>query len=128
MLPGLLIRWLVNAGALWLIAYAIEGIEVSGPLAAIVAAAVLGIINAILRPIFILLTLPINILTLGLFTFILNGFMLYLAGTLVRGFEVQGFWAAVFGALVLSIVSGLTTAFLSDEGRIRRIHVNIDRR
>lgn len=126
-MTGLLIRWLVNAGALWLIAYVIEGITVSGPLAAIVAAAVLGIINAILRPIFILLTLPINILTLGLFTFILNGFMLYLAGTLVRGFEVHGFWAAVFGALVLSIVSGLTTAFLSDEGRIRRIHVNIDR-
>jgi putative membrane protein len=125
-MKGLLIRWLVNAAALWLIAYMIEGIEVSGPLAAIVAAAVLGIINAILRPIFILLTLPINILTLGLFTFILNGFMLYLAGTLVRGFEVHGFWAAVFGALILSIISALTTAFLSDDGRFKRIHVHID--
>ena len=124
---GLLIRWLINAAALWLIAFVIEGIEVAGPLAAIVAAAVLGIINAVLRPIFILLTLPINILTLGLFTFILNGFMLYLASTLVRGFEVQGFWAAVFGALILSIVSALTTAFLSDEGRIKRIHVHIER-
>src|SRR3989304_3072160 len=118
-MTGLLIRWLVNAGALWLIAYAIEGIEVSGFLPAIVAAAVLGIINAILRPIFSLLTLPINILTLGLFTFVLNGFMLYLAGTLVRGFEVHGFWAAVFGALVLSIIRGLMTALLSDEGHIR---------
>jgi putative membrane protein len=126
-MPGLLIRWIVNALALWVIAYAIEGIEVSGPLAAIIAAAVLGIINAILRPIFILLTLPINILTLGLFTFLLNGFMLYLASTLVRGFEVHGVWAAVFGALILSIVSGLTTAFLSDEGRIKRIHVHIER-
>jgi putative membrane protein len=125
-MTGLLIRWLVNAGALWLIAYAIEGIEVSGPLAAIIAAAVLGIINAILRPILILLTLPINLLTLGLFTFIINGGMLYLAGTLVRGFEVHGFWAAVFGALILSIVSALTTAFLSDDGRIRRIHVHIE--
>jgi putative membrane protein len=124
---GLLIRWLINAAALWLIANIIEGIEVSGFLPAIVAAAVLGIINAILRPIFILLTLPINILTLGLFTFILNGFMFYLAGTLVRGFEVHGFWAAVFGALILSIVSGLTTAFLSDEGHIRRIQIQVDR-
>lgn len=124
---GLLIRWLINAAALWLIAFVIEGIEVAGPLAAIVAAAVLGIINAVLRPIFILLTLPINILTLGLFTFILNGFMLYLASTLVRGFDIHGFWAAVFGALILSIVSALTTAFLSDEGHIRRIHVHLER-
>jgi len=126
-MKGLLIRWLVNAGALWLIAYVIEGIEVQGFLAALVASAVLGIINAVLRPIFILLTLPINLLTLGLFTFILNGFMLYLAGTLVRGFAVHGFWAAVFGALILSIISALTTAFLSDDGRFRRIHVHIER-
>jgi len=104
----------------------IKGIEVQSVLAALVAAAVLGIINAILRPIFILLTLPINILTLGLFTFLLNGFMLYLAGTLVRGFEVHGFWAPVFGALILSIVSALTTAFLSDDGRFQRIHIHID--
>lgn len=126
-MKGLLIRWLVNAGALWLIAYVIEGIEIQGVLAALVASAVLGIINAVLRPIFILLTLPINLLTLGLFTFILNGFMLYLAGTLVRGFAVHGFWAAVFGALILSIISALTTAFLSDDGRFRRIHVHIER-
>jgi putative membrane protein len=124
---GLLIRWIVNAGALWLIAYVIKGIEVQGFLAALIASAVLGIINAVLRPIFILLTLPINLLTLGLFTFILNGFMLYLAGTLVRGFAVHGFWAAVFGALILSIISALTTAFLSDDGRVRRIHVHIER-
>ena len=125
-MKGLLIRWLINAGALWLIALMIKGIEVQSVLAALVAAAVLGIINAILRPIFILLTLPINILTLGLFTFLLNGFMLYLAGTLVRGFEVHGFWAPVFGALILSIVSALTTAFLSDDGRFQRIHIHID--
>jgi len=124
---GLLIRWLVNAGALWLIASFIKGIEVQSLLAALVASAVLGIINALLRPLFILLTLPINILTLGLFTFLLNGFMLYLAGTLVRGFEVHGFWAPVFGALILSIVSALTTAFLSDDGRFQRIHIHIDR-
>ena len=125
-MKGLLIRWLINAGALWLIALMIKGIEVQSFLSALVAAAVLGIINAILRPIFILLTLPINILTLGLFTFLLNGFMLYLTSMLVRGFEVHGFWAPVFGALILSIVSALTTAFLSDEGRFERIQIHID--
>ena len=125
-MKGLLIRWIINAGALWLIAFVIKGIEVQSFLSALVAAAVLGVINAILRPIFILLTLPINLLTLGLFTFLLNGFMLYLAGTLVRGFEVHGFWAPVFGALILSIVSGLTTAFLNDDGRFQRIHIHID--
>ena len=125
-MKGLIIRWLINAGALWLIALMIKGIEVQSVLAALIAAAVLGIINAVLRPIFILLTLPINLLTLGLFTFLLNGFMLYLTGSLVRGFEVHGFWAPVFGALILSIVSALTTAFLSDDGRIQRIHIRID--
>jgi putative membrane protein len=124
---GLLIRWIVNAGALWLIASVIKGIEVQSVFSALVAAAVLGVINAILRPIFILLTLPINLITLGLFTFLLNGFMLYLASTLVRGFEIHGFWAPVFGALILSLVSALTTAFLSDEGRFQRIHIRIDR-
>jgi putative membrane protein len=124
---GLLIRWIVNAGALWLIASVIKGIEVQSVFSALVAAAVLGVINAILRPIFILLTLPINLITLGLFTFLLNGFMLYLASTLVRGFEIHGFWAPVFGALILSLVSALTTAFLSDEGRFERIHIRIDR-
>ena len=125
-MKGLLIRWLINAGALWLIAFMIKGIEVQSVLAALVAAAVLGIINAILRPIFIVLTLPINILTLGLFTFLLNGFMLYLTSALVRGFDVHGFWAPVFGALILSIVSALTTAFLGDDGRFQRIHIHID--
>jgi len=125
-MKGLLIRWLINAATLWLIAYFINGIEVNSVLAALIAAAVLGIVNAILRPIFILLTLPITLLTLGLFIFLLNGFMLYLVGTLVRGFEVHGFWAAVFGALILSIVSALTTAFLHDDGSFRRIHIHID--
>ena len=126
-MKGLLIRWSINAGALWLLASVIDGIAVDGFLAAIVAAAVLGIINAIIRPVFLVLTLPINILSLGLFTFVLNGFMLYLAGVLVTGFEVHGFFAPIFGALMLSIVIGITTYFLSDEGRVRSMDVKVDR-
>lgn len=101
----ILIRWLVNAGALLFLSYAFRGIEVDGILPALVAAAVLGTINTIIRPILLILTLPINIVSLGLFTFILNGAMLALTAKIVKGFSVGGFWAAVFGALFLSIIS-----------------------
>ncbi len=116
-MPGFLIRWLINAVALLLISRVIRGIEVEGVVAALAAAAVLGIFNAVLRPILLILTLPLTLLTLGFFALVLNGFMLYLVGTLVRGFSVHGFWAAVFGALLLSMVSGLANAFINDQGR-----------
>jgi len=114
---GILIRWLVNAGGLLLISYGIEGIEVDGIPPALIAAAVLGIMNAVIRPILLILTLPINILTLGLFTFILNGAMLYLTAQVVRGFSVSGFWSAVLGALILSIISGVMSLFIEDVAR-----------
>ncbi len=111
---GILIRWLVNAGALILVSYLIRGIEVDGVAPALIAAAVLGIINAIIRPILLILTLPINILTLGLFTFIINGAMLALTAKVVRGFSVSGFWSAVLGALLLSVISGLLSFLIED--------------
>lgn len=117
MFRGILIRWLVNAGGLFLISYALEGIEVEGALPALIAAAVLGIINAIIRPILLILTLPINILTLGLFTLVLNGAMLALAAQVVRGFTVSGFWSAVLGALLLSILSSVMSFFIEDIAR-----------
>lgn len=119
MLRGILIRWLVNAGGLFLISYALEGIEVEGVFPALIAAAVLGIINAIIRPILLILTLPINILTLGLFTLVLNGAMLALAAQVVRGFTVSGFWSAVLGALLLSILSSVMSFFIEDIARPR---------
>ena len=122
-MKGLLIRWLITAGALVLISQVIEGIEVDNLQAAFVAAAVLGIINAVLRPILLILTLPITILTLGLFALIINGLMLYIAGTVVKGFHVTGFWSAVFGALFLSLISWIANAFISDRGRIEYIDV-----
>jgi putative membrane protein len=122
-MKGLLIRWVINALALILISKVIKGIEVDTILAAFVAGAVLGVINAVLRPILILLTLPITILTLGLFALVINGFMLYIAGTIVKGFHVSGFWPSVFGALFLSLISWIANAFISDRGRIEYIEV-----
>ncbi len=123
---GLLIRWMINSGALLIISYVLRGIEVQGILPAFAAAAVLGIVNAVIRPLVMILTFPINILTLGLFTFIINGAMLYLVGKLVRGFTVTSFWSAVLGALLLSIISWSVNAFISDEGRIRTIRVHFE--
>jgi putative membrane protein len=122
-MKGLLIRWVINALALILISKVIKGIEVDNILAAFVAAAVLGVINAVLRPVLILLTLPITILTLGFFALAINGFMLYIAGSVVKGFHVSGFWPSVFGALFLSVISWIANAFINDRGRIEYIEL-----
>jgi putative membrane protein len=127
-MKGLLIRWVINALALVTISQFIRGIHVESLLAAFIAAAVLGVINAILRPILLILTLPITILTLGLFALVINGFMLYIAGSVVEGFYVTGFWAAFFGAMFLSVISWIANAFISDRGRIEYIEVQNHRR
>lgn len=115
---GFLVRVLVNAMAILVAAAVVPGIEVSGAGAALGAGLVLGLINALIRPILLLLTLPLTLLTLGLFLFVLNAFCLWLTSTLVKGFAVQGFGAALLGALLVSVVSWLLTAFLSDRGQI----------
>jgi len=114
---------LINAAALWVAASLIPGIALGGLGHTLLAALVLGIINAVVRPILIFLTLPITLVTLGLFIFVLNAFCLWLTSRLVPGFEVHGFGAAFLGALVISAVSWVLTAFLSDAGRVRRIEV-----
>ncbi len=115
---GFLIRVLANALAILAAAYVLPGIEVSGGLALLAAGLVLALINAVVRPILLLLTLPITLVTLGLFLFVLNAFCLWLTSELVKGFEVSGFWPAVFGALFVSVVSWLVNAFLSDRGHV----------
>ncbi|MBI4587779.1 MAG: phage holin family protein [Candidatus Rokubacteria bacterium] len=115
---GFLVRVLVNALAIFLAAAVVPGIEIRGVLSALGAGLVLGLVNAVVRPILLVLTLPLTLMTLGLFLFVLNGLCLWLTALLVKGFEVHGFWAAVFGALIVSVVSWLLTAFLSDRGRI----------
>ena len=118
---GFLLRLVVNAAALWVAAQLVPGIVVAGLTPLFLAALVLGLINAVVRPILVILTLPLTLVTLGLFIFVLNAFCLWLTSRIVPGFEVQTFGAALVGALVVSIVSWLLTAFVSDTGRWRRM-------
>jgi len=107
-----LIRLVVNAIALLIVAYLLPGVHVSSFVGALVAALVLGIVNAVLRPILVILTLPVVILTLGLFTLVINAITFYLVGQLGIGLEVHGFWSAFFGAIVLSIVSYILSSLV----------------
>ena len=120
---GLALRWIVTAVALWLTSLIVNGIEVNGILSLFFAAVVLGIFNAILRPLVLVITFPINLLTLGLFTLVINGLMLKLTSDVVRGFTVTGFWSAVIGALLLSAISFALNLFINDAGRIEYLYV-----
>ncbi len=126
-MAGILIRWLTTTAAIVATAYLLDGIQVSGFFSAVFAGAVLGILNAVLRPIALLLTLPINILSLGLFTFIINALMLKMASGLIPGFGVYGFWTAIFGSLLISFISWLLNSFIGEQGTVSSIHVQHDR-
>ncbi len=115
---GFLLRVLINAVAIYLAAAIVPGLEITGLPAALGAGLVLGLINAIVRPVLVVLTLPVTLLTLGLFLFVLNGLCLWLTSVVVKSFEVHSFGAAVLGALLVSVVSWILTAFVSDRGRI----------
>jgi putative membrane protein len=114
-----LIRVIVNAIALIIVAYLFKdhGVTVTGPVGALVAAFVLGIVNAILRPILVILTLPIQIVTLGLFTLIINGVLFYWVGHWNIGLVVDGFWPAFWAAIVLGIVSFALSSLLRGADR-----------
>jgi len=113
----MLIRWIVNTLALLLVANVVPNIHYRSWVTLAIAAAVLGLLNVLVRPILYLITLPITILTLGLFLVILNAVMLKLAAALVPGFDVNGWWAAILGSLLLSIVSMVTDSIGRDEKR-----------
>ncbi|MDP2939959.1 MAG: phage holin family protein [Candidatus Omnitrophota bacterium] len=121
---GVLIKWVINSLAILIVTYIVKGIEVASPITAIVAAFVLGIINAFLRPCIILITLPINIFTLGVFTFFINGFLFYFVSKIVKGFVVTGFWPAFFGALLFSIISFLLSLLINKEGKLEIKFIN----
>ena len=108
----LLLIWLLNACALLAVAYLVPSIEAAAFGSALLAALVLGLVNTVLRPLLILLTLPATLLTLGLFLFVLNGLMFWLAGSMLEGFVVSGFWPAVFGAIIYSILSSILSSLL----------------
>ena len=117
-MTGILLRWLILTAAILAAAYLLDGIEVRDFLSALLAAAALGILNAVFRPVLILLTLPLNILSLGLFTFVINALLLKMASGLIDGFAVHGFWTALFGALIITLVSALLNALTGrDRGR-----------
>lgn len=118
---GIFLRWIFLTFAITVASYLLEGIHVSGFFSALFAAALLGILNAVFRPILIILTLPINILTLGLFTFVINAVMLMMVSGVISGFEVKGFWSAVFGSLLISIVSWLLNSFIGEGGQVKVI-------
>jgi putative membrane protein len=107
---GILIRWLIYAVAIMLLTYVVPGISVKNFYSALLAALVLGLVNAVIRPLLILLTLPVNILTLGLFTLVINALMLWLVSSIVKGFDVKNFVAAFLGALILWLVGWITNA------------------
>jgi len=116
-IKSLLAKWAVNAIALLIVVKTIKGLNITaegtdGLIVLFVAAAVIGIINAFLKPVVLLLTLPINILSFGLFTLIINAIMFGLAGYLVKGFEVTSFWGAIIGSIVFSIVSMIAGIFI----------------
>ena len=108
----LLLTWLINALALLAIKYIMPSITVDSFVTALIVAVVLGLINTLIRPIFVILTLPVTILTLGLFIFVINGLLFWAAGSFVPGFHVDGFWSGVFGAIIYSVISWALSALL----------------
>jgi len=110
---GFLIRWGINALALYLTTLIVPGVKVPTFGAAVVSALVLGIVNAVIRPVILLLTLPLNILTLGLFTLVVNTLMLYIVSSVTQ-LHLENFWAAFLGAIVLSVVSAILSRLIVD--------------
>jgi putative membrane protein len=109
----LLITWLLNAGALLAVAYLLPAIHVDSIGTALVAALVLGLVNTVIRPLLVLLTLPVTLLSLGLFIFVINGLLFWFVGSILAGFRVDGFWPATFGAIAYSLVSWALNGLLN---------------
>lgn len=104
----LLFRWLINAITLLIVSQIVPGFGIDSLYHALVAALVLGLVNALVRPLLFILTLPVTIVTLGLFSFVINALMIWLASTVVKGFEVDGFVPALLAAMILWVISLLT--------------------
>ena len=125
---GILLRWLILTLAIMTAAYLFSGIHVNGFGSALFAALVLGILNAFFRPILLILTLPINVLSLGLFTFVINAVLLLMTSGVIGGLVVDGFGSAVFGSLIISLVSLLLSSFVSNRGRVQSLDIELQRR
>lgn len=111
----LLAVWIINAASLFLVGSLISGIQLGGFGAAMIAALVLGLVNTLIRPILVILTLPVTLLTLGLFIFIINALLFLFVGNLLQGFVVQGFGAALLGSILYSVISWILSSVLLGE-------------
>ncbi|MEQ9005807.1 MAG: phage holin family protein [Pseudomonadales bacterium] len=114
---GILLRIVINALALWLAATLVPGIHASDGASLIWAAVLLGVVNAVIRPLVVILTLPVTVISLGGFLLVVNAGMLALVALLLDGFAVDGFFAAVLGGIVISVTSWLASAFIGPRGR-----------
>ena len=110
----LLLIWFLNALALLTVAYVLPGVTIDGYGAALIAALILGLINTLIRPLLVLLTLPVTVVTLGFFILVINGLLFWFAGTILKGFEVSGFWTGVLGALLYSFISSVLSMLVFD--------------
>lgn len=120
---GLVIRWLVSAVALYLTSEIVRGIEIDGIVPLLFAAVTIGVLNAVVRPLVLLLTLPLNVLTLGLFTLVVNAGMLWMASQVVIGFRVHGFWSALGGWLLMSFFTFLINLLIGETGQIEIVRI-----
>jgi putative membrane protein len=117
---GFLLRALISALALWVASQLLPGLHFTTTGQLVLAAVLLGIVNAIVRPIAFVLTLPITVVTLGLFLLVLNAAMIALVAAIVPGFTISGFWTAVAGALIVSLVSWAASTVIGNSGRVER--------
>lgn len=123
---GFLVRMVIAAISLWLAALIVPGMHLEGAGTVLGAALLLGIVNAFVRPVVILLTLPLTILTLGLFLLVVNAMMLGLVSVVFQGFTLGGFWSAIFGAIFVSFFGWLASAFIGQSGRYEVIVIRKD--
>jgi putative membrane protein len=117
-MTGFLLRVAIVALGLWLATYLLPGLFFEGPGTLLAAALLLGIVNAIVRPIAVLLTLPLTMLTLGLFLLVINAAMLGLVALLLSGFQISGFWTALGGALIVSLTSWVASGLIGNNGKV----------
>jgi len=117
-MPGFLIRLALNVVGLWLATEIVPGFAIAGLGSFLVAGLVLGIVNAVIRPVLVVLTLPFTVLTLGLFILVINAGMLGLVSWLVKDFQIAGFWAAFFGAIVVGLTGWVGSSFIGPKGRV----------
>ena len=115
---NLLIVWLINALALLALPYLVPSVQVESFFTALVAALILGLVNTLIRPLIVLLTLPVTVLTLGLFIFVINALLFWFVASFVKGFYVEGFWSALSGWIVYALISWAASALVFGERRV----------